>query len=97
MLVDLGYKALPCPVARDTKKDSEIQRKIMELKKERQLLEEAEQEEVPAQQQQQQQSNTWTPACVASSTRHQSHRRGAHARGSSYYVLSLARRKILIL
>ena len=51
VLVDLGYKALPCPVARDTKKDSEIQRKIMELKKERQLLEE--QEEVPAQQQQQ--------------------------------------------
>ena len=57
VLVDLGYKALPCPVARDTKRDPEIQRKIMELKKERQLLEETEQEEVPAQQQQQQQSN----------------------------------------
>ena len=40
MLVELGYKALPCPVARDTKRDPEIQRKIMELKKERQQAEE---------------------------------------------------------
>ena len=40
VLVELGYKALPCPVARDTKRDPEIQRKIMELKKERQQAEE---------------------------------------------------------
>ena len=32
----MGFKALPCPVAQNTKKDQEIQRKIMELKKERQ-------------------------------------------------------------
>ena len=31
----MGFKALPCPVAQNTKKDQEIQRKIMELKKER--------------------------------------------------------------
>ena len=37
VLVELGYKALPCPVARETKRDPEIQQKIMELKKERQL------------------------------------------------------------
>ena len=45
VLVDLGYKALPCPVARATKRDPEIQQKIMELKRERQLEEEEEQEE----------------------------------------------------
>ena len=45
VLVDLGYKALPCPVARVTKRDPEIQQKIMELKRERQLEEEEEQEE----------------------------------------------------
>ena len=36
VLVEQGYMALPCPVARDTRKDPEIQKKIMELKKERQ-------------------------------------------------------------
>ena len=46
VLVELGYKALPCPVARETKRDPEIQQKIMELKKERQLeVEEQEQGE----------------------------------------------------
>ena len=45
VLVDLGYKALPCPVARVTKRDPEIQQKIMELKRERQLEEEEEEEE----------------------------------------------------
>ena len=45
VLVDLGYKALPCPVARVTKRDPEIQQKIMELKRERQLEEEEEQEQ----------------------------------------------------
>ena len=40
VLVDLGYKALPCPVARVTKRDPEIQQKIMELKRERQQEEE---------------------------------------------------------
>ena len=46
VLVELGYKALPCPVARETKRDPEIQQKIMELKKERQLeVEEQEAEE----------------------------------------------------
>ena len=45
VLVDLGYKALPCPVARVTKRDPEIQQKIMELKRERQLEEEEEERE----------------------------------------------------
>ena len=44
VLVELGYKALPCPVARETKRDPEIQQKIMELKKERQLEVEVQEE-----------------------------------------------------
>ena len=51
VLVQLGYKALPCPVARDTKRDHEIQQKIMELKKER--LEQDQQQEEQQEEQQQ--------------------------------------------
>ena len=35
ILVEQGYKALPCPVAPKTVKDDEIQRKLVELKRER--------------------------------------------------------------
>ena len=71
VLVELGYKALPCPVARDTKRDPEIQRKIMELKKERQQAEEvvppvsahfvSDGEAVSSQHQQQQQETVYSP------------------------------------
>ena len=37
VLQEMGFKTLPCPVAPNTQKDKEIQRKLVELKKERQL------------------------------------------------------------
>ena len=37
VLQEMGFKTLPCPVAPNTHKDQEIQRKLVELKKERQL------------------------------------------------------------
>ena len=36
ILQEMGFKSLPCPVAPNTQKDKEIQRKLVELKKERQ-------------------------------------------------------------
>ena len=63
MLVELGYKALPCPVARETKRDPEIQQKIMQLKKERQL--EGEQEEEEEQEGQERATDPRTPPRVS--------------------------------
>ena len=37
ILVEEGYKALPCPLAQKTVRDNEIQRKLLELKRERWL------------------------------------------------------------
>ena len=36
ILQEMGFKSLPCPVAPNTQKDKEIQKKLVELKKERQ-------------------------------------------------------------
>ena len=45
ILLEQGYKALPCPVAIKTAKDDEIQRNLMKLKKERQVQDISETEE----------------------------------------------------
>ena len=60
----MGFKALPCPVAQNTKKDQEIQRKIMELKKERQeKMGEMEMMQQEEQQQSQEKEDVSVPGC----------------------------------